>query len=165
MRCSHRVAQGGFSLVELMVVTAISAILASVAVPAYINYVNRVKQSEAASYLLSAKLEMEEFYADNRRYTGTIGCLPTFRPAGSTACLTNCASCAATSRTLARGADNLYTFSTSLIGNEYRLHASKKYYNYARTDWVYVSSTRPTITVPRPETIKFSLVQWLMDNQ
>ena len=44
-RTSLRVCgKGGFTLVELMVVSAIVAILAVVAVPAYMNYVNRVAQ-------------------------------------------------------------------------------------------------------------------------
>ena len=68
----------GFTLVELMVVVAIVAILAAVATPAYINYVNRTKQGEAASLLFTARLEMEEFYAENGRYANTIQCLPSF---------------------------------------------------------------------------------------
>ena len=68
----------GFTLVELVVVVAIVAILAAVATPAYINYVNRTKQGQAASMLLTARLEMEEFYTDNGHYASSIQCLPSF---------------------------------------------------------------------------------------
>ena len=87
----HMNGKRGFTLVELVVVVAIVAILAVVATPAYINYVNRTKQGSAVSMLLTARLEMEEFNADNGRYASTIQCLPSF---GNAACLANCADCA-----------------------------------------------------------------------
>lgn len=68
----------GFTLVELMVVTAILAILASVAVPAYVNYINRARQGEAVMALMTARMEQEVFWEENRRYSGTIGLLSSF---------------------------------------------------------------------------------------
>jgi type IV pilus assembly protein PilE len=58
----------GFTLIELMVVVAIIGILASVAMPAYQQYVLRGKLAEAYSQLASLQLKMEQYYQDNRTY-------------------------------------------------------------------------------------------------
>ncbi|WP_442902165.1 type IV pilin protein [Francisella sp. 19S2-10] len=55
----------GFSLVELMVVIAIIAILASIGIPTYNNYVLRSHRSEATSELLSASNAADNFEIRN----------------------------------------------------------------------------------------------------
>jgi type IV pilus assembly protein PilE len=60
----------GFTLVEIMIVVAIVAILAAVAIPAYNDYVQRSKITEATSGLSELRLRLEKYYADNRQYTG-----------------------------------------------------------------------------------------------
>ena len=77
--------EAGFSLVELMIIVAIMGILAAVAIPAYINYINRAKQGEAISALMTAKLDQETFWADEYRYASTIGCLASFGGKGGRA--------------------------------------------------------------------------------
>jgi type IV pilus assembly protein PilE len=63
----------GFTLIELMIVVAIAAILASVAYPAFTNSVKRGNRAEARSALLDLAARQERHYSDNRnQYTGTI---------------------------------------------------------------------------------------------
>ncbi|MBK9161408.1 MAG: prepilin-type N-terminal cleavage/methylation domain-containing protein [Nitrosomonadales bacterium] len=74
--------QKGFTLVELMVVVAIVAILAAVAVPAYGNYVQRGKLTEAMTELAAMRVKLEQYYQDSRTYeggctAGTVAPLPT----------------------------------------------------------------------------------------
>lgn len=62
--------QHGFTIIELMIAVAIIAILAAVALPAYNDYIQRSKLSEAFSALSDFRVRMEQFYQDNRRYDG-----------------------------------------------------------------------------------------------
>jgi len=59
----------GFTLIEVMIVVAIIAILATVALPAYTDYVRRGKLAEGTSALLAMKTKMEQYFGDNRSYT------------------------------------------------------------------------------------------------
>lgn len=61
----------GFTLVELMITVAIIGILASIALPAYQDYVTRGKLAEAYSHLSSLELRIEQYYQDNRSYDGS----------------------------------------------------------------------------------------------
>ena len=69
--------QSGFTLIELMIVVAIIAILASIALPAYQDYVVRAKIPDATSKLANFRVRMEQYFQDNRRYSN---------PAGTTTC-------------------------------------------------------------------------------
>ncbi|MGL4447321.1 MAG: pilin [Shewanella sp.] len=51
--------QGGFTLIELMIVVAIVAILAAIAMPAYQTYVLKAKQSELIAATGAAKTVIE----------------------------------------------------------------------------------------------------------
>jgi type IV pilus assembly protein PilE len=64
--------QGGFTLIEVMIVVAIVAILAAVALPAYGDYVRRGQLPEAFSGMADLRVKMEQYYQDNRSY-GTSG--------------------------------------------------------------------------------------------
>ena len=61
--------QQGFTLIEVMIVVAIVAILSSVAYPAYTDYVRRGQLQEAFTNLANYRIQMEQYYQDNRRYT------------------------------------------------------------------------------------------------
>lgn len=60
----------GFTLIEVMITVAIVAILASIAIPSYRNYVIRGKIPEATAHLQSKRVRMEQYFQDARRYTG-----------------------------------------------------------------------------------------------
>ena len=63
----------GFTLIELMITVAVIAILAAIALPSYSDYVLRSKFSEATGNLADLRVKMEQYYADNRRYSSTAG--------------------------------------------------------------------------------------------
>lgn len=66
----------GFTLVELMIVVAIIAVLASIAVPQYSQYVRRSQIQEALSTMLEYRTRLEQYYQNNRGYgvSGTANC-------------------------------------------------------------------------------------------
>lgn len=78
-----KVNDGGFSLIELMVVVAIVAILAAVAMPAYYNYLMRSRQTAVVGELMSIKAAQEQYYAENGAYAGRINMLEKYAVAGT----------------------------------------------------------------------------------
>ena len=58
----------GFSLIELMIAIVVVAILASIAVPSYRQYVLRSHRVEAKATLLNVATEQEKFYLQRNRY-------------------------------------------------------------------------------------------------
>ncbi|MEO0326168.1 MAG: prepilin-type N-terminal cleavage/methylation domain-containing protein [Myxococcota bacterium] len=65
--------QGGFTLIELMIVVAIIGILAALAIPAFLNYVKRSKTSEAPSQLESLFTGAATLYERSNGQAALIG--------------------------------------------------------------------------------------------
>lgn len=59
----------GFTLIEVMITVVIISILAAVALPAYTDYVTRGKIPEATNGLASMRIQLEQYYQDNRAYS------------------------------------------------------------------------------------------------
>lgn len=63
----------GFTLIELLIVVAIIGIIAVIAIPSYLGYQRRAVRTEAFSNLEALRLLEEQFFAENNRYTISLG--------------------------------------------------------------------------------------------
>ena len=59
---------GGFTLIELMIVVAIIAIIAAIAYPSYQSYVQRTRRANAAACLQEMAQQMERRYTTSMKY-------------------------------------------------------------------------------------------------
>ncbi len=69
--------QIGFTLIELMIAVVVVAILAAVALPSYTSYVTRGRISEATAGLAAKRVQLEQFFQDNRTYVSGLATVPT----------------------------------------------------------------------------------------
>ena len=61
----------GFTLIELMIVVAIIGILAAIAIPNFMTYQCKAKQSEAKSLLGAVRTAQEVYFAENSTYASS----------------------------------------------------------------------------------------------
>ncbi len=66
--------QRGFTLIEVMIVVAVIAILASIALPSYQESIRKSRRADAKSALLAASQAMEKYYTERQTYlSATLG--------------------------------------------------------------------------------------------
>ena len=91
----------GFTLIELMIVVAIAAILASVVLPMYRTYVQRGRIIDATSKLSDFRVRMEQYYMDNRTYDNGGKCgVPDLTDTNDAAFTVECSGSSATAYTV-----------------------------------------------------------------
>jgi type IV pilus assembly protein PilE len=112
-----KVAQKGFTLIELMIVVAIIGIIASIAIPSYTDYVKKGKAAEATANLADFRVKMEQCFQDNRDYTNAACDAFCATPAGAKYFTYSCTVRTATAYTLAAtgvGAEDMGNFDFSV---------------------------------------------------
>ncbi|MEN8196841.1 MAG: type IV pilin protein, partial [Pseudomonadota bacterium] len=67
-----RVRQTGVTLIEMMVVVVILAIIVAFAYPSYAQFIVRAKRSAGKSMLLQVADRQQQFFMDNKRYSGSL---------------------------------------------------------------------------------------------
>lgn len=64
--------KSGFTIIELMIVVAIIAFLATVSIPKYFNYYAKAKQAEVAMNLASLHTAEQAYYAEHGKYSSVL---------------------------------------------------------------------------------------------
>ena len=64
--------QGGFTLIELMLVVVIIAIIAAIAMPMYGDYIQQARRTDATNALSRAATQQERYYMRNNAYSGDV---------------------------------------------------------------------------------------------
>ena len=70
-----RMANQGFTLIELMITVAIVAILAAVAYPSYVSYIVRANRSAAQSFMYALANKQEQYLLNARSYAADLAAL------------------------------------------------------------------------------------------
>jgi type IV pilus assembly protein PilE len=72
--------QGGFTLIELMIVVTIIGVLAMIAVPSYNTYIIRANRSAAKQFMLQVASRQEQYMLDARQYGTSVAQLSLTAP-------------------------------------------------------------------------------------
>lgn len=70
----------GFTLIELMIATAIVGILAAIAYPSYSSYLVKSNRAAAQAHLMDLAQAEQQYFADSRSYAATVAALNATTP-------------------------------------------------------------------------------------
>lgn len=79
---SARTARRGFTLIEVLVTMVIVAILAAIAIPSYVQYVNRGRRADARGVLELAAQWQQNFFRETNAYSAALPAGLTTSPSG-----------------------------------------------------------------------------------
>jgi type IV pilus assembly protein PilE len=65
MKASH---DKGFTLIELMIVVALLGIIATIALPSFLDQIKKARRSDAKQALFDVAAKLEQYYQDNKGY-------------------------------------------------------------------------------------------------
>lgn len=66
---------GGFTLLELMIVTLIAGLLASIALPSFLQHANRAKEAQAMNYIGAMNRAQQGYFYENSRFASSLDAL------------------------------------------------------------------------------------------
>jgi type IV pilus assembly protein PilE len=66
---------GGFTLIEVLIVVVVIGILVSIGYPAYVDQMVKARRAEAHNALMDLASRQERFFNDNRTYTADMAAL------------------------------------------------------------------------------------------
>ncbi len=85
IKCRHPerslLRQVGFTLVELMVAVAILGILASIALPNYLEHLKKGRRAAAQAVMMDAAQKQQQYFLDARSYASDLATLDVTTPA------------------------------------------------------------------------------------
>jgi type IV pilus assembly protein PilE len=144
-RSSHRrSARRGFTLIELMITVAIIAILARVALPAYLDYAKRGKLTEAFNQMSTSALAFGQYYQDNRSYNPASPATPLTCPSATANFSYTCTNLSATTylitATGSSSATTGFVFTLDQAGNRQTTNAPSGWPTSTATPSCWISS-------------------------
>ena len=66
MKLNHN--NKGFTLIELMIVIAVLAIIATIALPSFLGQIQKARRADAKQALFDVAAKLEQYYQDNKGY-------------------------------------------------------------------------------------------------